>query len=346
MSTGWMPPFETVNVPPARSSGVERAVARARVASSAIRALISSSESRSAPGDDRRDEPVVGLDRDGDVDLRQQLDLRVSVTRALSTGCSRSAAATSFTTIAVTPIRGCAPAVVQAGAQLDERLDVELEHRGQLGRRSAGSRPSASRSSCAARAAGSSRATVSRPARRPAGDGLAARLGPRGDVAVDDAAARARSRRSRAASSSVKPSSFSSARARGETSGAPARRPAPAPRRGRRLRRDGAGRLRDGRAAAVADVAEERVAVLRRARRPLRPRRARRTPRASPRSAPTVVPIGTALPARRRAGGRPAGALGLDLGGRLLGLELEHDPPGATSLPLADEPLASRTSSV
>ena len=74
MSTGWMPPFETVNVPPARSSGVERAVARARRELGDALVDLLEREPVGA-GHDRRDEPFVRLDRDGDVDLAEQLDL-------------------------------------------------------------------------------------------------------------------------------------------------------------------------------------------------------------------------------------------------------------------------------
>ena len=89
--------------------GRERALARARAASSAIRSLISSSESRSAPATTGATSPSSVSTATATL-ISASSSTSVSVTRALRTGCSRSAAATSLTTIAVTPIRGDAPA--------------------------------------------------------------------------------------------------------------------------------------------------------------------------------------------------------------------------------------------
>ena len=112
--------------------GRQRAVARARSTRSAIRSvdLLEREPVGAARRPARRARPRVSTATA--TLISSSSSIVVSVTRALRIGCSRSAAATSFTTIAVTPIRGCAPAVVELRPQLDERLDVELEHRRQL----------------------------------------------------------------------------------------------------------------------------------------------------------------------------------------------------------------------
>jgi len=107
MSTGWMPPFETVNVPPPTSAGVSES-SLARRARSVIRVLISSSESRSAPYTTGATRPS-GVSTATATLISDSSSTSVSVTRAFRTGCSRSAAATSFTTIEVMPILGLAP---------------------------------------------------------------------------------------------------------------------------------------------------------------------------------------------------------------------------------------------
>ena len=188
MSTGWMPPFDTVNVPPARSSGVSFP-SRARAARSAMRALISSIESRSAPATTGATSPE-SVSTATAMLISASSSIAVSVTRAFSTGCSRSAAATSFTTIAVTPIRGDAPSSFRrarsstsgftsiSSTEVSCALSCRLETmRVAIVRR----RPRS----------GISFETVS-AARLGRRGGLPARLGPRGDVAVDDPAPGAR----------------------------------------------------------------------------------------------------------------------------------------------------------
>ena len=140
-------------------------------------------------GDDRGDEPVVGLDGDGDVDLRRATRSRSRVTRALSIGCSRSAAATSFTTIAVTPIRGVAPSAFSRRAARRAASRRARAPRS-AARFPAGSRPSRVAIVRAVLAAGIVLETVSRGRRRRTGSAPRARASrPGGDVAVDDPAA-------------------------------------------------------------------------------------------------------------------------------------------------------------
>ena len=238
-----------------------------------------------------------------------------------------------------------APAVVQPGAQLDERLHVELEHGGQLGR-GLQARDHARRDRPAPAA------QRDRPRDRQRG-----RRGGR------------RRRRSRPAAQAV-------------TSRSRMRPPGPEPAIVARVVEREAELLRAGparaarRAAAPArrrlgGAAPVAAAPARRRRRPARrslPRRGRcsrgtgcRRPRRPPSAAPpaasasysarvsaisaTVVPIGTVSPAGDEAM-NPAGALGLDLGVRLVGLELETTPPGSTSSPSSTSHCASRMSSV
>src|ERR1700736_4442632 len=112
MSTGWIPPFETVNVPPARSPGASEP-SLAREASSTMRRLSSPSERRSAPATTGATRPSCVSTATATL-ISARTSTSVPLTRELSCGCSRSAAATSFTTIAVTPIRGVAPAALSS----------------------------------------------------------------------------------------------------------------------------------------------------------------------------------------------------------------------------------------
>ena len=80
MSTGWMPPFETVNVPSAISSGVsEPSRARAARSDDADVDLLEGEPVRA--DDDRGDEPLRRVDGDRDVDLREQFDVRLGHAR-------------------------------------------------------------------------------------------------------------------------------------------------------------------------------------------------------------------------------------------------------------------------
>ena len=299
-----------------------------------ICALISSSESRSAPR-------TTGAIRPSSVStatatlISSSSSIASSVTRALRPGCSRSAAATTFTTIAVTPTRGAAPPSFSrvrsstSGVTSSSSTEVSWAAVCRLETMRLAIVPRRPRS-------GIVRATVSAP---PAAGG----------AAVSRPAAQVVTSRSRMrppgpepaisrASSSVRPSFPSRARARGETRAAPLGAGLAAG-----AGRGGAGTtapatLATRRSPTLVDVAEERmptVSLLRVGHTAcrkgvvlgtcLRDQRDRRAD-------------GDRLPGRDEAM-NPAGGLGLDLCVRLVGLELEDDAAELDLLALVDEPL-------
>ena len=131
MSTGWMPPFETVNVPPATSAGMSEP-SRARAARSTMRALISASESLSAPA-------TTGATSPSDVSTATAtlISASSSTSRLGHAGVEERVFAErrrdELHDDRRDPDRRRCSRLVEPGPQLDERLDVDLEHGGQLG---------------------------------------------------------------------------------------------------------------------------------------------------------------------------------------------------------------------
>ena len=352
MSTGWMPPFETVNVPPARSAGAERAVARPRGELGDARVDLLEREPVGA-GDDRRDEPFGRVDGDGDVDLGEQLD-SVSVDPRVEERVVAQRRGDELHDDRRDADRAASrPRSFSRAAQLDERLHVELEHRGQLGGGLEARRPCAR--AIVPRRPRSGIVPRDRRPRPPAPAGARRRRGPP-----------PRPRRRGRGCARPGPEPVISRRV--------VEREAELLQQGARPRRDERRSPADGRAGRsgtlaartvatgalptacatvapppCADVAEERVAARRRAsslRRPRRPARERLVLLARLGDQPDRLPIGTVSPAATSRC-TPARALGLDLGRRLLGLELEHDRRRARPrAPSATSHSVSRMSSV
>ena len=333
MSTGWMPPFETVNVAAFQIVRGQRAIARTSGELGDLRVDLLERELVGA-SHDGRDQAFVGLDGDRDVDLLEQLDRVLGDARVEPRMFTERSGHDLHDDCRDADARCGAPAV-QPGAQLDERRHVELEHGSQLGGGlQAGDHASGDRAAPPAqRDRPRDRERVPRGGRRR----CVAAGSPGGDVAVEDATAGpgagdvARVVEREAELLEQGPCT------RRDERGA-ARSGLGGGRRSRRRRPDGAGDLGDGRSPTLVDVAEERMPTV-------SSLRVGRTPGCE------GVVLGTCLRDQcdRRADwdrlpGRdeamnPAGGLGLDLRVRLVGLELEDDAAELDLLALVDEPL-------
>ena len=272
-----------------------------------MRALISSSESRSAPATTGATSPSAVSTATATL-ISASSSISVSVTRAFRSGCSRSAAATSFTTIAVMPIRGVAPASFSrarsstSGLTSSSSTEVSCAAVWRLDDHARRDRaaPPAQRDRAA-------RPSARRPRTAACADRAACR--PRRDVAVDDAPARARARDLARVARARSRAPSSSARARGETSGAVARPGVAAP---ARAARTGARPLAPRRLRAPSRRRRARCSrgtgcrvLVGASRRRAAPLASARTPRGSRRSAPTGAPIGTFSRARRAGAASP-----------------------------------------
>ena len=125
-----MPPLETVNVPPATSAGSSDPLARARgeIGDTLVDRL---ERERVGAGHHRRNHPVRRVDGNRDVDLGEELDVRLRHPR-VEDRMSAERRRDELYNDRRDADPGRRSSFVELRSKVDQRLDVQLEHRGQL----------------------------------------------------------------------------------------------------------------------------------------------------------------------------------------------------------------------